>query len=88
MVGGDKFKESWEMGNKYEEFIMKGDGKVSSDGKLLQERKQGYIGIEEMSDLSGEERGGMGMRKVKLGNRSRCRRDRQSCSSDGSCRRV
>lgn len=84
----DKFKHNWQMGNKYHDFIIKGDPKVTTDGNFLYQRKYAYIPIEQMSDFTPEERAAMGMRKVKLGNTTTSTTDRQSSTSDGTSRTV
>lgn len=88
MVARDKFKHNWQMGNKYHDFIIKGDPKVTTDGNFLYQRKYAYIPIEQMSDFTPEERAAMGMRKVKLGNTTTSTTDRQSSTSDGTSRTV
>ena len=88
MVARDKFKHNWQMGNKYYDFIIKGDPKVTTDGNFLYQRKYAYIPIEQMSDFTPEERAAMGMRKVKLGNTTTSTTDRQSSTSDGTSRTV
>lgn len=88
MVARDKFKHNWQMGNKYHDFIIKGDPKVTTDGNFLYQRKYAYIPIEQMSDFTPEERAAMGMRKVKLGDTTTSTTDRQSSTSDGTSRTV
>lgn len=88
MAARDKFKHNWQMGNKYHDFIIKGDPKVTTDGNFLYQRKYAYIPIEQMSDFTPEERAAMGMRKVKLGNTTTSTTDRQSSTSDGTSRTV
>lgn len=88
MVARDKFKHNWQMGNKYHDFIIKGDPKVTTDGNFLYQRKYAYIPIEQMSDFTPEERAAMGMRKVKLGNTTTSITDRQSSTSDGTSKTV
>ena len=88
MVARDKFKHNWQTGNKYYDFIIKGDPKVTTDGNFLYQRKYAYIPIEQMSDFTPEERAAMGMRKVKLGNTTTSTTDRQSSTSDGTSRTV
>lgn len=88
MVARDKFKHNWQMGNKYHDFIIKGDPKVTTDGNFLYQRKYAYIPIEQMSDFTPEERAAMEMIKVKLGNTTTSTTDRQSSTSDGTSRTV
>lgn len=88
MVARDKFKHNWQTGNKYHDFIIKGDPKVTTDGNFLYQRKYAYIPIEQMSDFTPEERAAMGMRKVKLGDTTTSTTDRQSSTSDGTSRTV
>ena len=88
MVARDKFKHNWQIGNKYHDFIIKGDPKVTTDGNFLYQRKYAYIPIEQMSDFTPEERAAMGMIKVKLGDTTTSTTDRQSSTSDGTSRTV
>lgn len=88
MVARDKFKHNWQTGNRYHDFIIKGDPKVTTDGNFLYQRKYAYIPIEQMSDFTPEERVAMGMRKVKLGDTTTSTTDRQSSTSDGTSRTV
>lgn len=84
----DKFKHNWQMGNKYHDFIIKGEPKITTDGNYVYQRKYAYIPIEQMSDFTPEERAAMGMRKVKLGNTTTSITDRQSSTSDGTSKTV
>lgn len=84
MVARDKFKHNWQTGNKYHDFIIKGDPKVTTDGNFLYQRKYAYIPIEQMSDFTPEERVAMGMIKVKLGDTITSTTDRWSSTSDST----
>lgn len=84
----DKFKHFWQMGNKYHDFIVKGEPKVVTDGNFLYQRKYVYIPIEQMNDFTSEERNLMGMRKVRLGDTTTSTTNRQSTTSDGTSTTV
>lgn len=88
IVARDKFKRNWLNGNKYHDFIIKGEPKATTDSRFLYQRKYAYIPIEQMSDFTSEELKAMGMRKVRLGNTSISTTDRQSSTSDGTSRTV
>lgn len=65
-ISRDKFKNDWESGEKFTDFIIKGETKQVTDGDNLYHLKYAYIPVEQFSGYTEEELKNLGGTKVTM----------------------
>lgn len=68
IIARNKFENLWAQGNKFTDFIIKGENKQVTDGVNSYQLKYAYIPVEQFSDFTQEERALVGGKLVKLGS--------------------